>query len=113
MPVAEKPYGSKGYDRKCPDGFVTNGWRKICKGGYVNFQGERRYAEEFEEWAGCFVFMEISDYLAIDAHAWMDQPWHGECVGTYIEREWKELLEEERISKERVKDLSALLNNTK
>ena len=91
MPVAEKPYGSKGYDKKCPDGFVTNGWRKICKGGYVNFQRERRYAEEFQEWVGYFVFMEISDYLAIDAHAWMDQPWHGECIGTYTEREWFDL----------------------
>lgn len=102
MPLSKKPLGVKGYDTKCPDGFVTNGWRRICKGGYVNFQHERRYAPEFLEWPGFYVFMEITDYLAIDAHCWNADPWHGKPIGTYSQREWDELPEEDRTHKDRV-----------
>jgi len=96
MPLISKPIGRKGYDAKCPDGFITNGWRRICKDGYVNFQRERRYAPEFLGWAGYYVFMEITDYLAIDAHCWDDNPWHGTPWGTYTQKEWDALDPEDR-----------------
>lgn len=96
MAIFERPYGRQGYDVKCPDGFTTNGWRKVCKKGYVNFQKEKRFAPEFLEYKGMYVFMEISDYLAIDAHCWDDTPFVGQPFGTYSEKEWGELSEEER-----------------
>lgn len=96
MAISSRPLGVKGYDQKCPDGFVTNGWRRVCKGGYVNFQHERRYAPEFADLVGLYVFMEITDYLAIDAHCWDDAPWQGQPIGTYTQSEWDELPDDDR-----------------
>jgi len=101
MPIESRPTGRKGYDVKCPDGFVTNGWRRICKDGYVNFQYERRYAPEFLGWAGYYVFMEITDCYAIDAHCWDDTPFRGDPFGTYSQKEWDALEPEDRLPIER------------
>lgn len=113
MPVHRRPDGAKGYDGKCPDGFVTNGYRRVCKGGYVNFQREPRYAPEFLDWVGSYVFMEITDCLAIDAHCWPDNPWQGKPIGTYNQDEWDKLPAEDRKPVERNHDTSHLRNRTR
>jgi hypothetical protein len=53
-------------DTRCPDGFACYGWRKICNGGYINWYGRRYSDPDLLPWVGMFVWIEISDWLAID-----------------------------------------------
>lgn len=96
MPLTQKPVGRRGYDAKCPDGFLTNGYRKVFKGGYVRWHGGKMYAPEFINWAGLWVFMEISDCFAIDSHCYPDRAFHGTPIATYSQKEWDALTEDER-----------------
>jgi len=94
--MTQKPTGRRGYDAKCPDGFLTNGYRKVFKGGYVRWHGGKMYAPEFINWAGLWVFMEISDCFAIDSHCYPDRAFHGAPIATYSQKEWDALTEDER-----------------
>lgn len=96
MPLTQRPAGRQGNDQKCPDGFLTNGYRKIFSGGYVRWHGKKMYAPEFKGWAGLWVFMEISDYLAIESHCYPERAFHGTPIATYSQAEWDELTDEEK-----------------
>lgn len=61
MPYSIRPRES---DTRCPDGFACYGWRRIARDGYVLWYGRRYYDEELKQWAGLFVWVEISDWLA-------------------------------------------------
>lgn len=62
MPYSVRPRES---DTLCPDRFACYGWRKICKGGYVQWYGRRYYHEALEQWSGMFVYVRIDDWLAV------------------------------------------------
>jgi hypothetical protein len=51
-------------DTRCPDGFACYGWRRVTKAGYVIWYGRRYLAPELKQWAGMFMWCEISDWLA-------------------------------------------------
>lgn len=61
MPYSLRPREG---DTRCPDGFACYGWRKVCKGGYVLWYGRRYHNPDLKDWAGLFVWVEISDWLA-------------------------------------------------
>lgn len=63
MPYSRRPLHPKS-DTKCPDGFACYGWRQVHKGGYVNWYGHRYYCDDLAQWAGMWVYIEISDWLA-------------------------------------------------
>lgn len=62
MPYSFRP---RECDTKCPDGFACYGWRRICKGGYVNWYGRRYFHDDMKQWAGLFVYVRIDDWLAV------------------------------------------------
>lgn len=62
MPYSVRPRES---DTKCPDGFACYGWRQIHKGGYVNWYGRRYHHADLKQWIGLFVWIEITDWLAL------------------------------------------------
>lgn len=94
MPHKSKPTdrGGPWRDGKAPDGFVVNGWRKICKGGYVRFNLDKHYHEDFANWVGEWVFLEISDPWAVHVDCWPDRPWGDSKnrIRCFNEKEWLE-----------------------
>jgi 23S rRNA A2030 N6-methylase RlmJ len=66
VPVVPYSIRPREPDTRCPDGFACYGWRRISKAGYVLWYGRRYYAEELKQLAGLFVWIEISDWLAIE-----------------------------------------------
>lgn len=95
MPHQRKPtlgrYGRTWHDQKAPDGFTVNGWRKVCRGGYVRFQQGKHFHPDLEKWAGMWVFVELADCWGINAIVWPDEPWkdHRTRVFCANERDWQ------------------------
>ena len=79
MPLATKPtfgrYNRTWHDRKAPDGFTVDGWRKITQGGFVRFCGSRHYHEKFSERVGLWVFVALEDCWGINVNAYPDNAW--------------------------------------
>jgi hypothetical protein len=65
MPYSCKPANAAKSDTRCPDGFSCYGWRQIHRGGYVRWYHSKYYADEFKQWEGLWVYIEISDCFAI------------------------------------------------
>jgi hypothetical protein len=53
-------------DRRLPDGFVYQGWRKVRKDGTVFFQGQTRKSEKLMPYVGAYVYCVIEDMWAIN-----------------------------------------------
>lgn len=51
-------------DTRCPDGFACYGWRRVTKAGYLIWYGRRYHHEALKQFAGLFMWCEISDWLA-------------------------------------------------
>lgn len=81
MPYSRRP---REHDTRCPDGFACYGWRRVCKAGYVNWYGRRYYHEDLRHWSGLFVYVTISDWLAIEVEIW-STPWQGEPLQCAME----------------------------
>ena len=82
MPYSVKPWNAAS-DTKCPDGFACYGWRQVHKGGYVNWYGSKYWHEDLAQWAGMWVYIEISDWLAIELDVFPSGPpkdSHDECL---------------------------------
>jgi hypothetical protein len=87
VPFSKRP---PGHDGKAPDGFTVNGWRKVCKGGYVRFSRGRHYHEAFAEWAGLWVFVELSDGWGVNVEVWPYEPWSDrrQLLCCFNENDW-------------------------
>jgi len=70
MPYSIRPRES---DTRCPDGFACYGWRRVCAGGYVRWYGHRYYSDDLKQYVGLFVWVEISDWLAIELDIFSSQ----------------------------------------
>ncbi len=49
-------------DKRAPDGGLSDGWRRVKKGGWVKFAGTRFYASELEEIPGELVRVSMGEY---------------------------------------------------
>lgn len=79
MPYQEHPTygnGKKQSDKKCPDGFTCEGWRKIHKGGYVRFCGDKHYHKLFQNWIGMWVYVQLEDCWGINVGVYPDNPYN-------------------------------------
>ncbi len=85
------PHGQKRHDGKAPDGFTVNGWRRVCKGGYVRFCGGNHYHEQLNAWAGLWVFVEAVDCWCVHVRIWPEEPWkaRGPTLNCANEMEWQ------------------------
>lgn len=63
------------HDKKASDGFVFHGWRKVCYPGYVRFGCSKHYHCRLQEWVNQWVFVEVADWLVIDAVVHVGLPW--------------------------------------
>lgn len=52
--------------------FPCYGWRQVHTGGYVRWYSRKYYHAELAQWAGMWVWIEISDYLAIELNVFVN-----------------------------------------
>ena len=70
----------KDCDRRCPDGFVAEGWRKVFPGGYIKFANDKHYHSDLIEYTGKWFFVSLNNWTGNAIDVWMKQPWVGRVI---------------------------------